>query len=558
MIKMESSQSMRVHIQSRRLALLLAAGWLVICAPKCWAGPEESSLLDPSRLAPMDNDVRLKGGTQPWEGRIEIYLKSSGEWHTHCNTPRREEFYHVVCRAIGFGAFVKDLGEKEFLKSSLVPLQGYFECNKDAADLRSCFFKEGNLCSNDEEAGITCSGKVPSCGPISFQKDDHMVMHPFKLSYPVDTRVKVRCPGDPSVSGVMKCVNGHWEWEGVEPPTCPPRIDDSITCPAPFIDTRNTFLRPWKLTYRYDETLEIVCTDRSNITRLRCGDGGRLECLDGGEECIPEAPICQTPNRAYGDEKLLLVGGAKPTEGRVLVNRDGRWGSICADGWNQENANVICAQLGFGPARDSFHSTPQFPSDRSKRLYLFREVGCSSGDKNILGCSMKHMSAGDKCLSRHEVEVDCSSEKAEPQSNSCRTNCGPPGLPPNILAKPFKFVYQADEIVTLSCEGNSTKKVEIKCSANGLWSGSVIDCGRIVFREPEWLIGIGIGIVSLQVFMYIIWIIWCCCTRRRVPAVEVHVRDDAPPPENVAKVQPVNQQSVLTQRRTQTDDNKQD
>lgn len=109
---------------------------------------------------------------------------------------------------------------------------------------------------------------------------------------------------------------------------------------------------------------------------------------------------------------MILVGGAKPTEGRVLVNRDGQWGSICADGWNLANANVICAQLGFGPARDPFHSTPQFPSDLSKRLYLFREVSCSTSDTNILGCSMKHMLAGDKCLSRQEVEVDCSSEKA--------------------------------------------------------------------------------------------------------------------------------------------------
>lgn len=87
---------------------------------------------------------------------------------------------------------------------------------------------------------------------------------------------------------------------------------DSITCPAPFIDSRNTFLRPWKLTYRYDEPLEIVCTDRSNITRLRCGDGGRLACLDGGKKCIPEAPVCQTPNRAYGGKisAVLHVGPA--------------------------------------------------------------------------------------------------------------------------------------------------------------------------------------------------------------------------------------------------------
>lgn len=118
------------------------------------------------------DDVRLKGGTQPREGRIEIYRQSSGEWHTHCNTPIKEEFYHVVCRAIGFGAFVNYLVVgMHFNKSSLVPLQGYFECNRDAADLRSCFFKEGIGCSNDEEAGIICSGEGRSWGTTGYLEE---------------------------------------------------------------------------------------------------------------------------------------------------------------------------------------------------------------------------------------------------------------------------------------------------------------------------------------------------------------------------------------------------
>ena len=107
---------------------------------------------------------------------------------------------------------------------------------------------------------------------------------------------------------------------------------------------------------------------------------------------------------SLSDDKVILVGGDKPTKGRVLVKRDELWGSICADGWNLANANVVCAQLGFGPARDLVHS-PLFPPG-SKR-YLFREVRCTSSDTSITGCSLKHMSTGDRCLSDIEVEVDC-------------------------------------------------------------------------------------------------------------------------------------------------------
>ncbi|XP_041484997.1 lysyl oxidase homolog 2B-like [Lytechinus variegatus] len=540
---MESS-----YIFSRHWALLLTVCWLFV--HECSAVKDSGSVLDPSTLSPMDRDVRLKGGAQPWEGRIEIYSQSSGDWHTHCNTPRREEFYHVVCRRLGYNGFLRDLKATEFEKSSLVPLRGYFECNKDSADLRSCFFKEGDGCgSNEEEVGIVCSAVVQSCGPISFQRDDHREMHPFRLSYPDKTRVNVRCPGDPSISGVMKCVNGHWEWEGEEPPACPPRADDTITCPAPFYDTRHTFLLPAKLTYRYDETFEIVCIDRSDATKLRCGDGGRLECYDGGDGCIPEAPSCVTPFRRPTDDHLLLVGGDKSTKGRVLVNRDGQWGSICADGWNLANANVICAELGYGPARRLLDS-PKFPP--GPKRYLFREVRCSSSDTNILGCSMKHMSVGDKCHSDYEAEVDCFPE--EPQSYSFRSNCGTPGLPQNTFVKPYKHVYNAGEMVTLFCGGKPTKKVELTCSSDGLWSGDVIDCGVHAPLDPRLLIGIGIGIIFLQIVISII--ISRCSTPRQQPVAEV--RDDAPPPDNEAKARPTNQQSVQPLRHPQSDDSKQE
>ena len=50
-------------------------------------------------------------------------------------------------------------------------------------------------------------------------------------------------------------------------------------------------------------------------------------------ECIP------------GDAKL--VGGSKVNEGRVEVCIDGFWGTICDEGWDDDDASVICQQLGL-------------------------------------------------------------------------------------------------------------------------------------------------------------------------------------------------------------------
>ena len=42
-----------------------------------------------------------------------------------------------------------------------------------------------------------------------------------------------------------------------------------------------------------------------------------------------------------------LRDGSAVTEGRVEVSVDGKFGLICDDHWELEDAHVVCKQLGF-------------------------------------------------------------------------------------------------------------------------------------------------------------------------------------------------------------------
>ena len=44
---------------------------------------------------------------------------------------------------------------------------------------------------------------------------------------------------------------------------------------------------------------------------------------------------------------MRLVSGLSNREGRVEVCVDGRWGTVCGEGWGDTEAGLVCARLGF-------------------------------------------------------------------------------------------------------------------------------------------------------------------------------------------------------------------
>ena len=53
---------------------------------------------------------------------------------------------------------------------------------------------------------------------------------------------------------------------------------------------------------------------------------------------------------------IRLQGGSFPNEGRVEVYCNGRWGTICDNGFSSTDAETICKQLGY----NSYYSNDPF------------------------------------------------------------------------------------------------------------------------------------------------------------------------------------------------------
>ena len=48
-------------------------------------------------------------------------------------------------------------------------------------------------------------------------------------------------------------------------------------------------------------------------------------------------------------DDIRLVGGLYDNEGRVELCINNTWGTVCDDEWHDDDASVVCVQLGYTP-----------------------------------------------------------------------------------------------------------------------------------------------------------------------------------------------------------------
>lgn len=104
---------------------------------------------------------------------------------------------------------------------------------------------------------------------------------------------------------------------------------------------------------------------------------------------------------------LRLVGGDKPNKGRVEVYHNGKWGTVCDDGWDLNEAQVVCRQLGFPGAVSAVAGGTY--GDGSGPIWL-DDVSCNGSESFLSSCHFKAWGVTD-CSHKEDAGVVCESGK---------------------------------------------------------------------------------------------------------------------------------------------------
>ena len=132
---------------------------------------------------------------------------------------------------------------------------------------------------------------------------------------------------------------------------------------------------------------------------------------------------------------IRLVGGSSYNEGRVEVNYNGEWGTVCDNGWDDTDAGVVCRQLGFGSSGTAIGSADF--GQGSGPIWL-DSVFCTGNELSLVNCYHAGINVTGSCSHSNDAGVRCLSGQGLHKTSKIN-----PWLSnPLCISKAFRYVTE--------------------------------------------------------------------------------------------------------------------
>ncbi|XP_076025209.1 scavenger receptor cysteine-rich domain-containing group B protein [Genypterus blacodes] len=339
----------------------------------------------PTNTSDVHYQVRLVSGATNCEGRLEVGY--NGTWGTVCDDVWDMVDSGVVCRQLGCGLAMSVSSSSVFGQGiGLIALDN-IDCKGPETDLSQC----GSLgwgihnCYHFEDVAIICSGTSGVGGRGIGQP----TTAPHWISGLNDGAIRL-VGGAHSCEGRVEIFfRGQWgtvcddDWD---------LLDATVVCRQIGCGEAQT-AHTWA-TFGHGTGLiqldNVICDgSESQLSVCQNLGWGIHNCFHHEDAGV----TCTDLNR------VRLVGTNSSCQGRVEVLYTPRsiWGTVCDDEWEEKDAQVVCRQVGCGPAKEAKRNA-YFGYGTGP--ILLDNIQCEGTEMSLIDC--EHAGWGQHNCGHHE------------------------------------------------------------------------------------------------------------------------------------------------------------
>ncbi|GCB78033.1 hypothetical protein scyTo_0016777 [Scyliorhinus torazame] len=172
-----------------------------------------------------------------------------------------------------------------------------------------------------------------------------------------------------------------------------------------------------------------------------------------------------------GPVPIRLVNGSNMCSGRVEVYRNSSWGTVCANGWDLNEANVVCRVLNCGTALSGTQNTTY--GEGTGDIWL-KDVSCDGSEISLDQCSANSQ-VGNSCKHSEDIGVTCSGPGPVRLANGSNMCSG------------RVEIYRNGVWGTVCDNGWDVKAANVVCS--------VLSCGKAMSADRSVSYGEGTGVI---------------------------------------------------------------